>query len=261
METLVACGFETQAPPPGENSFTHSLIEVLEEWQNVPSFSITMLHSEVLRVLMQRRKEKFTNGMKLEWRSTPVHISNSTDPKAPSIELCRRGLLCPTDLPSNSSISFDGTALSPTGAASSTTYEDLMDLCHDEFDQQLETNGGTTATQIPNSWLEENDTVPAATSTLKVPHMLVSIALDQDESLPNGEACRRWLSAFPGLAKHVKVEAVFDSYSTVLIMSIPVVIWNRLGSDTIDKRSIDNRASKSIIDYLSIIIDNSGSRR
>jgi hypothetical protein len=30
MEVIAACGFETIAPPPGEHSFTASLIEVLE---------------------------------------------------------------------------------------------------------------------------------------------------------------------------------------------------------------------------------------
>jgi hypothetical protein len=41
----------------------------------------------------------------------------------------------------------------------------------------------------------------------------------------------------------------------------PTAISTRVSSDTVDKRSIDNRAGKLIIDYLSITIDNSGSRR
>jgi hypothetical protein len=36
IETIAACGFEGKAPPPGEHSFTTSLIEVLEDWINAP---------------------------------------------------------------------------------------------------------------------------------------------------------------------------------------------------------------------------------
>jgi hypothetical protein len=66
------------------------------------------------------------------------------------------------------------------------------------------------------------------TPRLKHPHMLVSVALDEDQPLPNTEACRRWLCSFPSLAKYVKVEGIFASYSTVLLLSIPVAIWNML---------------------------------
>ncbi|CZR58571.1 uncharacterized protein PAC_08463 [Phialocephala subalpina] len=235
METLVACGFETRAPPPGEHSFTNTLIEVLGDWQNVPSFSITMLHSEVLRVLMQRRKERCPNGQRLEWRSTPVHISNSTDPKAVSIELCKRSLVDLTGFSSNPPTGLSEATLPHNGAFSSTTYQDLMSLCCDDLDQRPQSNTATPSLGRSGSDTEDVEMSPEsppdspeATSSLKVPHMLVSFALDQTEPLPNEEACRRWLSVFPGLAKHVKVEAVFDSYSTVLIMSIPVAIWNML---------------------------------
>jgi hypothetical protein len=58
--------------------------------------------------------------------------------------------------------------------------------------------------------------------------MLIAITLDEDQPLPHIEACRNWICSFPGLAKYVKVEGVFTSYSTVLILSIPIVIWNML---------------------------------
>jgi hypothetical protein len=54
------------------------------------------------------------------------------------------------------------------------------------------------------------------------------VELDEEHPLPNPEACRRWISSFPGLAKHVKVEGVYHGYSTVLVISIPIVIWNTL---------------------------------
>lgn len=137
METLVACGFETRAPPPGEHSFTNTLIEVLGDWQNVPSFLITILHSGVLQVLMQRRKEKCPNGQRFEWRGTPVHISNSTDPKALSIELCKRSLVDFAGFSSNPPISLADAVTSHNDAFSSTTYEDLMSLSCNDLDHRL----------------------------------------------------------------------------------------------------------------------------
>jgi hypothetical protein len=58
MEAIAAGGFEARAPAPSEDSFTHILVEVLEEWANKPSFSIAMLHAEVLFVLKQKRPER-----------------------------------------------------------------------------------------------------------------------------------------------------------------------------------------------------------
>jgi hypothetical protein len=55
MEAIAACGWGTRAPPPGEYSFTHTLIEALEDWISKPSFSAAMLHTELLFVLKQKR--------------------------------------------------------------------------------------------------------------------------------------------------------------------------------------------------------------
>jgi hypothetical protein len=223
METIAACGFEGRAPPPGEHSFTTSLIEVLEDWIAAPSFSVTMLHSEVLRVLMRRRKERCRNGQKLEWRSTPVHINNYTHPRTMGIELGKRGLI-------DTERVCLSRALQPKDSTHiSATFLDLMSLNCDALEGIL-SKDDERSDQNPGPPSSSTSAIPmiAATPVLSTPHMLVSIALDEDYPLPNVEACRRWLCAFPGLAKYAKVEAVFASYSTVIILSIPVAIWNML---------------------------------
>ena len=58
MEAIVACGFESRAPPPGEYSFTNTLIEVLDDWINKRSFSASCLHAEILFQLKTERNEK-----------------------------------------------------------------------------------------------------------------------------------------------------------------------------------------------------------
>jgi hypothetical protein len=105
-----------------------------------------------------------------------------------------------------------------------------MSLSCDGLEERLRACDETTARSFEPSSLSTLtvDGPAEATPTLKLPHMLVSIALDEDQLLPNPEACRRWICAFPGLAKYVRVEGIFASYSTVLILSIPVVVWNML---------------------------------
>jgi hypothetical protein len=234
METIAACGFESRAPPPGEHSFTTTLTEVLQDWVNTPSFSVTMLHSEVLRVLMRRRKERCINGQKLEWRSTPIHMNNFTNSRTLGIELCKRSLIDAGTCPAIQS------QMQPVDEArhgpelTSSTYLDLMSLSTDALEDTLNINHEVIASNSSsNSNLgSDADSVTCQSSgsspVLALPHMLIAITLDEDQPLPNIEACRNWICSFPGLAKCVKVEGVFTSYSTVLILSIPVVIWNML---------------------------------
>lgn len=196
----------------------------------MPSFSIAMLYSEVFRVVMQRRKEKCSNGKRLEWRSTPVHISNCKHPREIPIELCKRSLIDVADYSRSRSAKSIDDLLSDSNYVAPTTYLDLMSLSCEALEERLNTEiirgrSPDTDSTNPNSPEEEP---PECTQTLKVPHMLISVELDQDQKLPSSEACRRWISSFPGLAKHVTVDGVYQGYSTVLILSIPIVIWNTL---------------------------------
>jgi hypothetical protein len=243
METIAACGFESIAPPPGEHSFTNSLIEVLEDWINAPSFSVTMLHSEVLHVLKQRRKEKCRNGRKMEWRSTPVHISNTRNPKDTSIELCKRSLVVLENKSSDNSTS--GKDLTqPSQNTALTTYHNLMSMSGESL-QEESMQPGQEIQHAPNNL---GDVGPEQTPKLKGPHMLVSVALEEDQQLPDSEAVSRWICAFPALAKHVSVHGVYKSFSTVLILSIPVVIWNMMPDDPACQ-PISYVTSKNLLDF------------
>jgi hypothetical protein len=63
-----------------------------------------------------------------------------------------------------------------------------------------------------------------------IPHVLISIAIEEDQSL-DFEQCRRWLQQFPALATYAKVQGVYRSNSTLLLLSLPVVIWDWLPDD------------------------------
>lgn len=201
MEAIAACGWETRAPPPGQYSFTNTLIEVLEDWVHKPSFSAAMLHTEVLFVLKQKRPERGRDGRRLEWCSTPVHLVYTSNPKALGIEIScikasrtsKNALLLESPLP---------------GQQRLTTYVESMEIDADGYENVL------TACN-PNG-------------DYQVPHVLISIALEGDQGSLDTASCRKWLADFPALVKYATVEGVYKGFSTLMTLSVPVMIWDLL---------------------------------
>ncbi|QGI67061.1 hypothetical protein CEK27_011032 [Fusarium fujikuroi] len=194
-ETISASSWDAIAPDPGRYSFTNALIEVLQEWR-VRAFSAAMLHAEVLARLKHPRPITI-NGKYFEARSTPVHFMMTSNHKAPSIEMSRmsRG----DHLPSPELLPTPAMAHETGRAADSTTPVSRNDYMFTE----------------PNE-----DT----------PHVMISLALEDDQRL-DINAWEQWLGAFPAMAKYVKVQGVFKSHSTMLLVSMPVSIWDLLPED------------------------------
>lgn len=197
MEAIAACGFETKAPPPGEYSFTNTLIEVLVEWAVKPCFSAAMLHTEILFVLKQKRPERGRDGRRYEWCSTPIHLVYTGNPKSPGIEICSL---------KSASMAENVSATTQIPSTRATAYVDAMDL-----DDRISEN--PLAACNPGG-------------DYQIPHVLISIALDEDQTCLDAVSCRRWLAAFPALAKYAIVEGVYKSYSTLVMLSMPVTIWD-----------------------------------
>ncbi|KAH8763365.1 hypothetical protein F5882DRAFT_304721, partial [Hyaloscypha sp. PMI_1271] len=200
METIAACGFERRAPPPGEYSMTNTLVDVLRDWINKLSFSAASLHTEILFRLKLKEKKKGREGVPLEWCVTPIHWINAKDCKAVGIEICRRSVPPLLSATSDSSLEEEQPS----------TFVDAMDI---DFD---DANSSSTPLSSVSS-----------TGCYKVPHVLITLQLEENQSLDT-EQTARWLDRFPLLAKWVKVEAVFPSYSTLMIMSVPLPIWDML---------------------------------
>ncbi|KAK0118179.1 hypothetical protein ONS95_012484 [Cadophora gregata] len=201
METIAACGFERRAPPPGEHSMTNTLVDVLRDWNNKPSFSAASLHTEILFRLKLKEAKKGREGVPLEWCVTPIHWINTKDCKASGIELCRR-----TKLP----LISDACSTATSDEDDISTYIDAMELDIDD-----KSSGSTPLSSVSSN------------GSYKVPHVLISLQLEEDQLL-DARQCARWLDKFPLLAKWVKVDAVFPSYSTLMIMSVPMPIWDML---------------------------------
>ncbi|KAK0101071.1 hypothetical protein ONS95_012943 [Cadophora gregata] len=195
-ETIAACGWETWAPEPGRHSFTNALIEVLEEWIDRKSFSAAMLHSEVLSVLKATRPKK-----RLEISKTPIYIVTTSNPKTCSIEIRRR---------------FQG-SMSQSYAQSEPFASDQAPIRASvpevvEVDDKFDLS--SLVATLPDN-------------TFTIPHIIMSVALETDQLL-DVNAFEQWMKDFPALAKYAKIQGVYQSYSTLVLLSVPVAVWNLL---------------------------------
>ncbi|KAI1816754.1 hypothetical protein GGS20DRAFT_536084 [Poronia punctata] len=194
-ETVSASGWDAIAPDPGRYSFTSTLLEVLQEWRH-KTFSVAMLHAEVLARLKHPRPER-RNGAPFETRTTPVHFMMTANHKAPSIEIRR--------------LSGDVLALPPSEPIS---------------------GFGSARSSIIESRDSHNDFVGSEPTeptepTESVPHVMISLALEEEQNLDIND-WEQWLSSIPALARYVKVQGVFKSHSTLLLLSLPVMVWDML---------------------------------
>lgn len=200
MEAIVACGFESRAPPPGEYSFTNTLIEVLDDWIKKRSFSASCLHSEILFQLKLKETKKGREGKKLEWCTTPIHINYTADSKLPGIELCRHNvLLAPEQV------------LHPEEPEKPSTYMDAMDIDFDDSNTSLSPLSDSTKS-----------------GELRTPHVLIKIGLEHNQDPLDMKQCLRWLESVPFLGKWAKIEGVYPSFSTLIILSMPIAVWDML---------------------------------
>ncbi|KAI1335103.1 hypothetical protein F5Y15DRAFT_256349 [Xylariaceae sp. FL0016] len=128
------------------------------------------------------------NGKHFEARSTPVYFMMTANHKAPSIEFSR---------------------VSPAGTRPPSPSLDAY---------ASESPAGRSAGLQDITGSEPNEDVP---------HVMISLALEDNQSL-NINEWEHWLSTIPSLAKYVKVQGVFKSHSTLLLLSLPVMVWDLL---------------------------------
>ena len=196
-ETISASSWNAIAPDPGRFSFTSTLIEVLQEWK-ARTFSAAMLHAEILARLKHPRPILIDNKHS-EARTTPVHFMMTSNHKAPSIEFSR---------------------VMPQNAAPPSPIVDLPT-------PQTEEPPPAAAQQASGRFVDSEE---VSGPTIDEPHVMISLALEDDQRL-DLNAWEQWLANFPAFARHVKVQGVFQSHSTLLLLSLPVMVWDLLPED------------------------------
>ncbi|KAJ2906221.1 Rhodanese-like protein [Zalerion maritima] len=207
-ETISASSWDAIAPDPGRYSFTSTLIEVMSDWEN-KAFSAAMLHAEVLARLKHPRPE-LRNGRHYEARSTPVHFMMTANHRKPSIELCK--------VKEQEAIAESPGLPALPGPVESPGIPTPSDPVGIPIRQRA---ADPTSDPVNDVGLYEKE------PSIETPHVMLSLALERDQRL-DIKAWEQWLSQFPALAKYVKVQGVFESHSTLLLLSLPVSIWSML---------------------------------
>jgi hypothetical protein len=173
--------------------------------------SAVMLHGMILDTLKHERPERVGGGRPVECRRTPVYASTLA-PGVPSVVLSRLHIsVVPLDISSTPAPSSSQPAAEDqTANPSEPTAGEKSDITEDE-----NTKSCTEASPL---------------GCLKVPHVLISVALVEDQTYDT-QACTEWLQSFPMLARYVNVQGIYKSYSTLLIVSVPVIIWDLIPSN------------------------------
>ncbi len=211
---IAACGFETSAPGVGEHSFTRSLISALEDWEDRhPPLSGAVLHSEILsRIKYWNPKyhnlTQHQRRVAAERRKTPIHITVSNQDNERSI------VLSPIKLPPELSSEPSTSLISPR----TLTPEAASPLSAD--------SAALTSSPLSDS---DFDTFKEVCGQPKdhCPTVLITLALEEDQRLATS-GWAKWLQSAPGLIKYGHVQGIYKSDSILVLLTLPVAIWDLL---------------------------------
>ena len=190
-EVIAACGFETWAPGVGEHSFTRSLIDELRYWSRGHALSVAMLHNKVLSRI-KYWKPRFGVTGEHEHRKTPIYIVLSNEGKQRSIAL--------TPLQFQGSISN-----------SSLSSIEAQSITH-------ESSSISSESSIDQVWPDQE---------FNHPKVLLSLSLEENQWL-HADKWIEWIQSVPALVKYAEVDGIYKSGSTLILLSVPVAVWDLL---------------------------------
>ncbi|KAG4439224.1 hypothetical protein IFR05_005315 [Cadophora sp. M221] len=208
-EVIAACGYETIAPEVGEHSFSNALAEVLAASSKGRPFSVAELHTKILTRLKcwtpsfvkddkGKRKEDHEGRLLFERqpRRTPIYsIICETEPRRSIILAPLKPSVTNPGVSSNSSHYM---AAGPSSPRSSSGRNDHARKRKRPIDEAIE-----------------------------YPQVLLAIRLDKHElDIEAWKECL--LRQLPPDAKDIKIEGIYGSFSTLLILRLPLDIWDLL---------------------------------
>ncbi|KAL9008736.1 MAG: hypothetical protein Q9173_006169 [Seirophora scorigena] len=203
-QLIAACGFESFAPGVGKHSFTRALIEELKYYNLRGPVSTAFLHNKILARVMKAWNPRYASDGTQERRRTPIYVDLSGQARPRCIELSP--LPIPPSAPSSPSLEDPSNA--PSSAAST---------------PECKTGESSIDSKSHLSPLSEVFPDP----TFKSPKVLVSIALAEAQTYRT-EDWIDWLTSTPAAASIVHVEGISESNSTLVLLALPVAIWDLL---------------------------------
>ena len=206
-----ACGFESGTPGVGDHSFTRSLIEELRYYgERKRPISTAFLYSKLLARAKDSWNPRFERNAKFELRRTPIHTHLADRSKQRCIELTPMARLPPPPghLPGLHTPPSQPPSAEQSSPTSTSPLEDV-----DMSDPAESDPSQSSETSIESQELQ--------------PRVLISVALEQEQILRT-EDWIDWLKSFPALARWIHLESAYVSDSNLLLISLPLVLWDML---------------------------------
>ncbi|KAH7370074.1 hypothetical protein BKA65DRAFT_487637 [Rhexocercosporidium sp. MPI-PUGE-AT-0058] len=208
-EVIAACGYETIAPEVGEHSFSNALSEVLAASSKGRPFSVAELHTKILTRLKcwtpsfvkddkGKRKEDQEGRLLFERqpRRTPIYsIICETEPRRSIIMAPLESFASKTD---TSSSHINNLTAGPSSSRSPSVPNDHARKRKRPVDESIE-----------------------------YPQVLLAIRLEKhDLDIEAWKECL--LRQLPPEAKEIKIEGIYGSFSTLLLLRLPLEVWDLL---------------------------------
>ena len=189
-----------------------------------------MLHNKVLSRI-KYWKPRFGRTGEHEHRKTPIYIVLFNEKKKRSIEL------------------------RPLPSQACPLSEMPAELGHGTLSTSSNSSVGTQGIGNGNTLGSSQSSIVQSPSDLDTdgPRILVSLALEEDQWLHTDE-WSEWLQSVPALVKHARIEGIYKSGSTLMLLSLQVAIWDLLPEDPaltfiglIRSENLIGRSQRSIV--------------
>ncbi len=205
-EIIAACGFEAWAPGVGQHSFTRSLVDELRYLGSIGPFSTSLLHNKVLSRVKYWKPRFAPSASHREMRRTPIYIVISNETRPRSIEL--------ESLQPEKSTNLNNSDASPVSPIRGSAFSSLSPSA-----DETSTSGKaskSSSSSLDGVWPDKG---------FDCPKVLMSITLEEEQWL-SPQHWADWIRSIPALVKFANIEGVYKSDSTLIVISIPIAIWN-----------------------------------
>ncbi|KAL5323643.1 hypothetical protein ACEPPN_008183 [Leptodophora sp. 'Broadleaf-Isolate-01'] len=233
-ELIAACGFNTSANPVGPDSFTRALITELGLLSRTSSFTVGTLYNRILC----RAQNWMPTAQEVQ--KPPLHVVLTQDSKLPrGIQLCpRKEKKTPKQSPRKSRAPAPPSPARRIPPSRVTkrrrpVYSNRAPIRRsDRFSTSTSSLDSTEG--VPSSLQSVESSISSVSSNVEMyPRIAITIRLQETlaRSDFSADIFSDWIRMMPVLAESVKVEAGFASFSTLLVVSLPVAMWCYLPSN------------------------------
>jgi hypothetical protein len=214
-EVIAACGYETIAPEVDQHSFTNALIEILALASKGTPFSVGELHSRILSRLKCWTASLLYDEHGKILETPDGNLAHERQPRRTPIY----SILCESK-PRRSIVLAP---LIPIQQASKIVPQAVPSSTSPNASPQPDTEAKTAPLKRSN---KRKRAVQELSKEPKWPQIVLSVRLEEAEL--EISTWQEWIRSLPAEAKDIKIEGMYKSFSTLLLIRMPVSVWNLL---------------------------------